>query len=166
MLYIKMSSLRLKDLEGIYDISRMLAHYFPNPDHYLTAIYELLMNAIEHGNLGIGCEEKAKLIADGKWKEELARRLALPENAKKELEIALEYTAQECILTITDQGEGFAWKEVLERQIPAKQPNGRGLHIAFNAAFSHISYNPKGNQVKCVARDLRCGNASADGAAF
>src|SRR5262249_47456410 len=111
MMHIKICNLKLKDLDNIYILSQMLAHYFPKPEQFVTGIYELLLNAVEHGNLGIGFAAKTELIRQGKWNEEVARRLDLPENADKEIEITLSYNETECRLTISDQGKGFQWKD-------------------------------------------------------
>ena len=46
-------------------------------------LLELFVNAIEHGNLGIGYEEKTRLLGEGILSEEIERRLELPENADK-----------------------------------------------------------------------------------
>jgi len=155
MMHIKLYNCKLKDLDGIYNLSHTLAQYFPQPDQFVTGIHELLMNAIEHGNLGIGFEAKTKLLRQGKWKDEIARRLALPEYASKMVEITLANGDEECRLTIADQGTGFPWKNFLSRPSTSKLPNGRGLLIAFNSKFDRIMFNSAGNEVTCVAQHCR-----------
>src|SRR5262249_55805112 len=122
------------------------------PDQFVTGIYELLINAVEHGNLGIGSDAKAELLRLGKWKEEMMRRLTLPENADKEVEIRVTYDEYECRLTISDQGKGFPWKKYIGRPVGIKQLNGRGLWIVFSSKFDRIIYNPAGNEVTCVVK--------------
>lgn len=155
MMHIKIRNCKLKDLEGIYNLSQALAQYFPKPDQFVTGIYELLLNAVEHGNLDIGFTTKSELIRQGKWKEEVARRLSMPENAGKEVEIRLTYNDKECKITITDQGKGFRWKDFVGRPVGNKSPNGRGLWIAFNSKFDRIMFNSSGNEVTCVAEYCR-----------
>jgi two-component system, cell cycle response regulator len=152
MLHIKIYNCRLRDMDGIYILSQTLAHYFPKPEQFVTGIYELLLNAIEHGNLGIGFEAKTELVRQGKWKEEIVRRLTMPEYSDKEVEIKLSYDEHECRLTIADQGKGFAWKDYVGRMEDSRQPNGRGLWIAFNTKFDRIMFNSTGNEVTCVAQ--------------
>ena len=152
MIHIRISHYTLKDLDGIYILSQVLAHYFPVPEQYVTGIYELLLNAMEHGNLGIGFQTKTELLRQGKWKEEVARRLALPEYANKEIEIKISYDEQECRLVIADHGNGFNWKEYMEHPAEGRLPNGRGLWIALNANFDSITFNAIGNQVICIAQ--------------
>jgi anti-sigma regulatory factor (Ser/Thr protein kinase) len=151
MLHIKLSNQGLKDIDATHELSRFLAHYFPKSDQCVTGIHELLINAIEHGNLGIGFETKSDLMRRGKWKDEIKRRLIAPEYACKEIEIKLTHTPEECRLTIRDQGDGFAWQDFVGRTIDARRPNGRGLLIAYNCKFDRVIYNARGNEVTCVA---------------
>jgi two-component system cell cycle response regulator len=152
MMHIRMQHCNLKDLDTIYILSQTLAHYFPRPEQYVTGIYELLINALEHGNLGIGYEEKSKLVREEKWLHEIERRMALPEYASKAVDIRLTQNRQECILTITDEGQGFPWQHYLGRLMNDRRPNGRGLWIAMNSKFDRLLYNPAGNQVTCVVQ--------------
>jgi CheY-like chemotaxis protein len=47
-----------KTVEEAEKISAQLAMCFPNPEAAVEPVYELLINAIEHGNLGLGYETK------------------------------------------------------------------------------------------------------------
>ena len=152
MLHIKIHNCKLKDLNGIHHLSQLLAQYFPKPEQFLPGIHELLLNAIEHGNLGIAYEEKSALLRQDKWREVLEQRLAMPEYADKEIEIKITYDKHECRLTITDQGKGFAWKEYISKQPDMRSPNGRGLGVAFNCKFDRIMFNQAGNEVTCVVK--------------
>ncbi len=151
-MHIKLYNCKLKDLDGIHHMAQLLAQYFPNPNQYVTGIYELLLNAVEHGNLGIGFQAKTELIRKGMWKDELTRRLALPENAHKKVDITMIHDEHEGRLTITDQGDGFAWREFINRGPGGRLPHGRGLLIAFNSEFDHIAFNEAGNEVTCVVQ--------------
>jgi anti-sigma regulatory factor (Ser/Thr protein kinase) len=147
---IKIYRYTLKGQDGVANLAQTLARYFPKPEQSVTGIHELLLNAVEHGNLGIGFNTKTGLIRQGKWKEEVARRLALPEYSGREVEIELSHDAHECRLVIADQGKGFPWKEYLGRSTGGREPNGRGLWIAFNVAFDRLLFNAAGNEVTCV----------------
>lgn len=151
MLRITLDHCDMQDLDGIYALSHTLSQYFPQPDQFTTAIHELLMNALEHGTLGIGFEMKTLLQRAGTWKDEVIRRLKLPEYANKAVEITLEHDAQACRLTITDQGDGFAWAGYWGNEMPHSLPNGRGLWIAYHAPFDLLRFNDAGNAVTCVA---------------
>jgi Histidine kinase-like ATPase domain len=152
LLQVKLRVVCARDLDVVFHLAQMLAQYFPNPEDCITAIHELILNAIEHGNLGIGCEEKTAFVYAGTWREEIARRLSLPEYNKKIVTVTVIQEAEAHILTIADEGEGFAWQEYSELTIPSRKPNGRGLWIAFNSAFDAIQFNECGNEVRCVVR--------------
>lgn len=66
-------------------LATLLASVCPGPDKVAIGLWELMLNAIEHGNLGITYQEKARLIEMDKWYEEVERRMALPENTSKKL---------------------------------------------------------------------------------
>jgi len=145
----------LKTLPEIFDLSQLLSRYFPDPEQVMTAIYELLLNAVEHGNLGLGFKAKTALVREGRWEAEITRRLSLPHYAGKQVEISVVQDADECRLTIADQGQGFHWQEYLRRVADPRFPHGRGLIIALNAGFDRITFNDAGNIVTCVmARDF------------
>jgi len=152
MLQIILNNPDLKDLEAAHTLAQFLAHYFQPAEQFVTGIHELLLNAIEHGSLDIGFEKKSELMRQGRWKDEIKRRLASSEYATKQIEIKLALDQNECRLTITDQGNGFAWQDFVGRPVNARRPNGRGLLMAFNCKFDRVIYNAKGNEVTCVAQ--------------
>jgi len=154
MIHIEIKNYTLKDLDNIYILSQMLAHYFPKPEECVTGIYELLLNAVEHGNLEVGFKTKASLVRTGKWKEEILRRLSLPEYANRKVDITLTNDMSECKLVIADEGNGFNWREYIDRPLNERCILGRGLFIAFNSRFDHVTYNPEGNEVTCVSYNI------------
>lgn len=140
---------RLRELDEIFDLAQKLAEQFASQD-VMTGIYELLLNAVEHGNLGIGFAAKSKLLREGVWHEEVQRRMRLPENAEKEVHIAVTQTPAQVRLIIADEGEGFDWKYHLSQCMRRERPHGRGLLVAMHAGFDSLSFNPKGSAVTCT----------------
>lgn len=125
-----------------------LARFYPDPQRTLLGLSELLVNAVEHGNLMISYEEKSTLLQEAKWEDEIERRLALPENAEKVVSVLLEHTPKEIRATITDCGRGFAWEKYLEMSPErAFDPNGRGIAMSRMMSFDSLEYLGKGNQV-------------------
>jgi DNA-binding response OmpR family regulator len=53
---------RMRDLHECNLVASQVAHLCPEPYRVVTGISELLINGLEHGNLGIGYEEKNHLI--------------------------------------------------------------------------------------------------------
>jgi anti-sigma regulatory factor (Ser/Thr protein kinase) len=144
----------LRTLDEICDISLALAESFPNPEKVRIGIHELLINAIEHGNLGLGFEAKTALLREGKWEEEIERRLALPEYANRKVDVELSSDKNNCCLTIADEGKGFAWKNYFALLSRGERPNGRGLLLAYACGFDRFTFNALGNKVTCESKYL------------
>ena len=149
-------SLRLLDkatftfqtVEQARDIGALLANTCPDPPATVIGLTELLVNAVEHGNLGITYEDKSKLFATGGWREEVERRLALPENTSKRAEVSFERADGQLRFTIRDQGRGFDWQTYLQIDPQrAFDTHGRGIAMANRLSFSHIEYRGCGNEV-------------------
>ena len=112
----------------------------------------MLVNAIEHGNLGIDFHEKSRLKEQDCWQQEVERRLALPENREKYVRIEIARVGAEWEFLIADQGEGFAWADFLEFSPErAFAPNGRGIVLARQLAFSSMEFEGGGNCVRVRA---------------
>ncbi len=141
----------IHDPKDIPDLAEELAEFFPQPAEVATAIHELLLNAVEHGNLDIGFEAKSELLRLGRWADEISRRLALPENAQKKVEIKVMESENKRLLEISDQGKGFAVQAQLQQPAPLTHPHGRGLMVAMHSGFDSIGFNAAGNRVTCVA---------------
>lgn len=134
--------------EEVENLSFLLAGLFARPDRAVVGLYELLMNAIEHGNLGLGQETKATLIAANEWHSEITRRLALPENQDKKVRVTFEQNDGSVSITITDSGAGFNWRPYLEIEPSrATKGSGRGIAKANMLCFEHIEFKAPGNQV-------------------
>ena len=141
-------NLQIKTLADAEDAACFLAYCFPKPERVVTGLLELLINAIEHGNLGITYDEKAQLIANNAWRKEVERRGKLSENADKQVIITYQRKADAYYVQITDQGIGFDWKKFWQIDPSrATAPHGRGIARARLMAFDRIYYNEAGNQV-------------------
>lgn len=142
---------QIRTMEEAYDLAILLGRACPNPEKVIFGLHELLTNGVEHGNLGIGFKEKTYLQQHEIWEEEIQRRLSLPENAHKAVEVVFTRLADSIYITITDQGQGFAWKEY--EHIHADrilESHGRGIAMAKALSFSQMEFRGKGNQVVCV----------------
>jgi anti-sigma regulatory factor (Ser/Thr protein kinase) len=140
-------------MEEAYDLAIMLGRACPNSEKVVFGLNELLANGVEHGNLGIGFDEKTYLQEIGTWEYEIQRRLKLPENAHKVVEVLFERLSDYIQVTIYDQGAGFDWRPY--EYINADrilESHGRGIAMAKALSFSQVEYRGKGNQVVCVIR--------------
>ena len=123
-----------------------LAALCPEPASAAMGLTELLVNAVEHGNLGITYSEKKALRQNDGWEDEVERRQALPEYAGRVAKVIVERKDSELIFTIEDQGGGFDWRRYLEFDPErAFDPNGRGIALARQIGFSGLEYRGHGN---------------------
>ncbi|MEN9480597.1 MAG: hypothetical protein RLZZ298_1992 [Pseudomonadota bacterium] len=136
----------IQTLDEANRLAAFIAQACPNPDASVLGISELLVNGVEHGNLGLSYEEKTQLKLNDGWRDEIDRRSALPENSKKQ--VHLSFQRQDSIVTIriTDQGKGFPWQDFLDfNPDRACDPNGRGIALARMMSFCSIHYEGCGN---------------------
>jgi hypothetical protein len=96
------------------NISCFVANCFPDPETVLPGVAELIVNAIEHGNLSISYEDKTALLLSGGWREEVDKRAQLPENIKKRAEIDFKKESNKYVIKISDQGSGFFLAKIYE----------------------------------------------------
>jgi CheY-like chemotaxis protein len=129
-------------------LTSLLATLCPDPAIAAMGLAELLVNAIEHGNLGISYAEKSRLKLEDIWEDEVIKRLQLPENRAKKATASFTRTQDALVFCITDQGNGFDWQKYLEFDPErAFDPNGRGIAMAGKIAFSKLEYQGNGNRV-------------------
>jgi CheY-like chemotaxis protein/anti-sigma regulatory factor (Ser/Thr protein kinase) len=140
---------RYRTLEEGQALAAALATVCAEPERAAMGLVELLVNAVEHGNLGIDFEEKAKLLSAGQWQSETTRRLQLPENVDKFVDVHAYRTDDEIVVLIRDQGNGFDWDKFLTLdESRAFFPNGRGIALARQIAFRSVEYRGCGNEVE------------------
>ncbi len=148
---IKESYFEVSTLEDIRYLATFLANHYPDPDRVIMGISELLINAIEHGNLGITYDEKTKLMQNHGWEEEVLRRQELPENAVKTVEAHYRRGQDKIVLTISDQGEGFEWENFMEISPDrATHSHGRGIAMSKMMSFDDITYQGNGSTVVAI----------------
>lgn len=138
--------------EEAENLAFLLGSLFPRPELAVTGLYELLLNAIEHGNLGMGYEEKKRLSGSvGAWEQEIAARLALPENAHKKAIVQFAHNPNQLMVSIMDEGAGFDWRPFMEIEPSrATHATGRGIAKANMISFDRVLYSGKGNQVQVI----------------
>ena len=135
-------------VEQARDLGALLANACPNSAATVVGVTELLVNAVEHGNLGITYDEKSRLKTMANWTAEVRRRLALPENNSKRAEVAFERLDGRIEIRIRDEGAGFDWKRYLQVDpLRAFDTHGRGIAMANRLSFHHLEYRGCGNEV-------------------
>ena len=148
---LEKAQFRFRTLEEAKHLAYFIASCFPEPEITVYGLHELMINAVEHGNLGISYAQKTALMRSGDWHAEVQRRLALPEYQETYATLAFEAGADAFTVHITDSGPGFDWQHYLEISPErATDPNGRGIATARAMAFSDVTYLGCGNEVRCV----------------
>ena len=144
-------SFKFKSLKDVQAISSLVACACEDAEKIAMGLSELMINAIEHGNLGIGYNEKSDLRKQDKWESEIARRLELPENKDKYAFIDVVNADDGVTYTVTDQGMGFDWNEFMEFDTTRVMDNhGRGIAMANQLYFSKLEYFGDGNKVRVM----------------
>jgi DNA-binding response OmpR family regulator len=137
-----------RTIEEARGLAAVLANACPDPEATVIGLTELLVNAVEHGNLGITYDEKSTLLAEGSWVAEIDRRLTLPENQSKRVGVRFHRADAELSFTICDCGDGFEWTRYLDIDPRrAFDRHGRGILMARHVSFSSVEYRGCGNEV-------------------
>ncbi|KAF0203165.1 MAG: response regulator [Gallionellaceae bacterium] len=143
----------IQTLQDAQNLALLLAEVSMNPNRTVSGYSELLINAIEHGNLGISYTEKSQLLREDRWANEIETRLKHPTYAARVVNVTLEKTTTASIVTITDQGDGFNWPAYLEFS-PERvfDLHGRGIAMSKATSFDKLEYLGKGNSVVTTVR--------------
>ena len=115
-------------------------------------LYELIVNAVEHGNLGIGFEEKRSLLAVSpqEWTSSIERRAKEERYRTRKVRVGFRQEDGRCEWVIEDMGEGFD-----PEAVPAcfgegiEELSGRGIFLA-QLQFDELEFLDKGNRVRAV----------------
>lgn len=147
---VRESFYEIKTLDDAKYLSTFLANYFPDPERVILGLSEFLINAIEHGNLGITYDEKSQLLKDNLWQEEIARRQEMPEYAHKRALVHFKREDDSICVTIKDEGKGFNWQKFMDIDPErATHAHGRGIALSKMASFDDVQYIGCGNEVVC-----------------
>ena len=99
-----------RHLDEVSMLASVLAQACANAEAVSMGLSELMLNAVEHGNLGIDYAEKGRLIEEGSWRDEVDRRLADPAQADRHATIHFKREEDHLSFVITDRGSGFEWQ--------------------------------------------------------
>lgn len=105
---------------------------------------EALTNAWEHGSLEITADEKSRSLENGDFDALLRNRIETRGERILQVEWNLDQTRME--IRLTDEGPGFAWRDLLGQESDLYLSHGRGL-LLMKAFFDAVIFNEKGNQL-------------------
>lgn len=133
-------------------LSTMLAANTPYPEKVSLGFWELLSNAVEHGNLEIDMQTKADLLLSGQMEAEVERRLTMEPYRGRIVRVSFKCGKKAIRLKVRDQGKGFDYEKFLNSEMPMDKPNGRGLHVARDLCFDSLKYEGCGNVVTATIK--------------
>lgn len=146
---LQQARFRLRTLEEARELGIFIANACPDPARAVLGLTELLINAVEHGNLELGYADKSELLERHALDEEIARRLCDERYARRWVTMDYRRLPQAIEIDIIDEGRGFAWERYLgfepER---AFDTHGRGIAMAGLLSFDKLEYRGRGNAVR------------------
>ncbi len=128
-------------LSDIRYLSTLLANFYPNPQLVVEGLSEILLNAFEHGNLGISYEDKTRLLLQDSWEQEVLQRQVLAENQNKNKKVLIHIKREitQITLIIRDERVGFDWRDNMALNAErATHSHGHGIAIANMLSFDPI----------------------------
>jgi CheY-like chemotaxis protein len=144
-----------KTIDKATYIAELVSSLCPSPEAARMGILELMLNAIEHGNLNITYDEKSQYILEERLADEINRRLLLPEYTDRTATLKFNRLKEKIIITVQDDGNGFDPEPYLEiSQERIMDNHGRGIAISCKLAFSELLYLGKGNCVQATINTI------------
>ncbi|HJV23824.1 MAG TPA: response regulator [Holophagaceae bacterium] len=142
---------RFQGVEEGRALASLLSQACPEPYDAALGLWELFLNAVEHGNLGLTYEDKGRLLKDRRLDQEIRARLDQAPYRDRWVKVTYRRDAEGHTYTVQDEGEGFDWARYMDLDPErAFHAHGRGIAMARYICFAEISYQGRGNVV--VAR--------------
>lgn len=118
-----------------------------------TCLREVLINAIEHGNLGISFDEKTEAMRAGNYMEFIQKRQREAFYGARAIKVAYSLNFKRIGFEIEDEGDGFDFKKILnldgEKLNEESYTHGRGIMMT-RKVFDVVKFNEKGNKVLLI----------------
>lgn len=125
-------------------------------------LFELIMNAIEHGNMEINFEEKRRLLQNGpdRLSDMYEKRLQNPTFSGRRVTIDFKMSGTRLEWVIQDEGPGFDYRSLPNPLAPEnfEAVNGRGVFLA-GFQFDELTFLGAGNKVRAVKHIIPGGNS-------
>ena len=122
-----------------------------------VALRELLINAIEHGNLELSYEDKSRALETGSLLRVVAERCERPGMADRSATVHVLRRGTNLTIRIRDEGPGFNWRSLPDPTDPSHllADHGRGVLLA-RLSVDSLTYNETGNEVT-LSKELTTG---------
>ncbi|MBK8481551.1 MAG: ATP-binding protein [Proteobacteria bacterium] len=111
------------------------------------ALREVVLNAVEHGNLGLTFAEKARALELGTLPQVLAARAAELPYAARHARLTIRRLVDSLEIEVADEGSGFNWQGLPDPTDPDNllAAHGRGILLA-QLSVDRLSFNAEGNR--------------------
>ena len=130
-------------------------------DRLHVALFEMLMNAVEHGNCDISYDEKTDWLENhGDILDLIRKKAQEPDVRERHVHFSYRITPGRSYFTVRDEGDGFDWRaRVLSAQPDGDSPgtpdaaevnlgmHGHGIQMT-NFYIENLRYNDSGNEVR------------------
>jgi len=145
--HMRQASFGFVSLAEARQLAFFLAKLCPAPEVAVIGLAELMVNAVEHGNLEIGFVDKGRFAMEGRWTAEIQRRLSLAPYCDRIASVTFEREADRIRFRIRDQGPGFDWRAFLDvAPDRAFDMHGRGIAMARALTFQDLTYADGGRE--------------------
>lgn len=115
-----------------------------------TCLREMIINAIEHGNLEVSFDDKSKHIQDGNYLNYIEEKRKSPEFKDRTVTIDYLMDHEKIAYRVTDEGSGFDYKNRKEPdESSLSLQHGRGI-LMTEAVFDKVVYSGRGNVVTLI----------------
>lgn len=116
-----------------------------------TALYEALVNAIEHGNLELRSEERDQ--PSGSYRKLVDERAASPRCCSRRVRLITKLAHGEATFVVSDEGPGFDPSILPDPTDPENvgKVNGRGLFL-IQTFMDEVRFNDTGNELTMLKR--------------
>ncbi|WP_168203273.1 ATP-binding protein [Oceanispirochaeta crateris] len=116
-------------------------------------LQEIIINAIEHGNLNITFEEKSQALKENRYLDFIRERQVDPLYKDRMVRIDYVLNSDYVQYLVRDEGVGFDYKSTMRMVDHSVEQefmtHGRGINMT-RVLFDKVEYNSKGNQVLLV----------------
>lgn len=150
---LREAEFRFRTLEDARTLAVFISNGFPEPERVVYGLSELMINAVEHGNLGITYDQKSDLVREGRWQEEVETRLGAADQQGRFASLAFAANDERYCVTIQDMGSGFDCIQFLNLSPErATDTHGRGIATARLLSFDELEYRDGGSTVICSVK--------------
>jgi two-component system, sensor histidine kinase LadS len=142
-----------------YRLTRNLERWLPRTQIYLLqmALQEVLINAVEHGNLEMDYHKKTELQRrKGNYWDILIKESDCEHLEKRRIHVSYTLNDDRVVYVVKDEGNGFEWKKYLEPERGhvddefIRTHHGIGLQLVRNVF--DLSFDSGGSEVTMVKR--------------